>query len=170
MKDKRTIYILLPAVVVIWVVIAYQIFKALDNSNNYNTSISTMSGHWPDTTQQEIFYALLLDYEDPFLGKVKTRTPIATPVVQKQVSPPVKQQQTLQKANPENTFNWGAIRYLGVVENAVSDAKVALLEVNGESCFLKEGEKVSDIYVKNIAVDFIIVQVNNIEKSIRKTQ
>jgi len=131
---KRATYFLGAAVLIVWGLIVYRVFGAL-NENEADAPLTT------GPAKKEVYndYAiprdttlLAMNYRDPFgLAQKKdtiTRKPAATGPAQ-----------TAPRANPP-AMSWDFIRYVGYVRNPDSKKLVAMVHLNGTELMMSEGE------------------------------
>lgn len=156
MMDKlKNQYILVTAVIVIWSIIGYQLFKAI-NPDEPVISYSSTKASIDNDTLQEINFELLANYRDPFgVAKKGAALPkVSIPVV----NAPVKMN------TPSVSVDWKALTFQGVVENNNSRSKVALVAGFGKSVLVKEGESIQDFKIISIWKDSILVESAGITK------
>ena len=114
MKNKKSIYILLPVVLFIWSTIIYQFFSFSKNENSIlptqNTSVSQFKIKPKDT------FAIIVNERDPFLGKLKNNYDTTKHVKRSSI--------TLIKIKEE--LIWPDVKYKGIV----SDTKEKIKEIN----------------------------------------
>ncbi|HEY9197346.1 MAG TPA: hypothetical protein VIM77_13815 [Mucilaginibacter sp.] len=133
MKNKRVLYFLVPAVVLIWGLIFYRIFAAM--SGNEDAALPATAqvkeiyndyGAPADTTR------LQLNYRDPFSMAMQADT-VKRPVEKLKVKP-------LAVIINRPAMNWDFVRYSGYIRNPDSKKLIALLHINGKEVLLNEGE------------------------------
>ncbi len=172
MKNKKLLYILLPAVLVIWGGIFYRIYDAVSGKDDTKDTPTTAvqkpaPSQLADTTQ------LLANYRDPFLdgvvglsdrsyGVIGVRTSAVVPVPVVMVTPPP----TPIVVTPP--VPWPAIQYKGMIQNANSASKIALLQMNGKSYMVSEKQAVQEVQITTIHKDSVGVRFRSEEKYFRK--
>ena len=72
MKNKKNIYILLPAVILIWGLLGYRIFSGLKPSNTAEEKL-TVRAFKPQELKESEPFTISTDYRDPFLGTYKKK-------------------------------------------------------------------------------------------------
>ncbi len=163
MKNKKQLYILLPAVLVVWGLIVFKIYDS--------TSSETISHNVLPTTPEDIIasveqdtYELILDYNDPFLNAKKT-------VRRKKARAkrPVSGKVQSKKTNAETSINWNAINYLGFTENSKTSQKTAMVTINKKHYMVKEHQEIEGFVINKISKNLISVnkdgQVNDIARN-----
>lgn len=152
MKNKKSIYILLPLVLIIWGVLAYRILGIFDENELTDDS--------PVTQFQNIKYKepdsvkIVIDYRDPFSGKIDTkqnndnissiiRTEVETTIVQSE------------KTEIEPT-----IIYNGLVSDTKDKKKVFMLSVDRKVYLLEKGQEQDNIKIISGNTKEVVVLVN----------
>lgn len=143
MKNKKTIYILLPVVLCIWGLVIYQFFSfsgtdvpVAASSKQYNIK--------PVTVPKRDTFAINVNYRDPFLGKMylpNKKTVTKKSRVQKPVAPIV----------------WPHITYKGIVSDNQNKTKVFVVVIKGQTYFMKEKDTEAEVTLKNGNREFIEV-------------
>ena len=73
MKNKRNIYFLLPAVLIIWGILIFKIINGL-NPTIDNTRNNEITGQFtPKSLKKSETFTIKTDYRDPFLGTLKQK-------------------------------------------------------------------------------------------------
>jgi hypothetical protein len=154
MKNRKAIYILIPAVLLIWALIAYQVSEGLQGgAPTYAGAGVSLADVAPDEADT-FTYTLMLHYPDPFLGRVGY-TNKAVPAIQDvpaaQRSPAINSKEEKQPQKPDLSI----YKYIGVVEHKSKKDKLALLSVGGRSVMLREGESVEEVKLLKISPDSV---------------
>lgn len=154
LKNKKTVYILIPLNLLIWGFFAYRFYTAFNQSDvptlkSHNIVLNT--GSEKDSVQ----YTLKLNYLDPFLKHsakqvAHNKIPDVPSTLQKPVNA-VKSPTAPPKALPE-------IKYMGLIKNTSSGASTALVSVNGSSKLVKQQEVVEGICFKTFTRDSLVVK------------
>jgi len=136
MKNKKLTYILGLAVVIIWGMIIYRIIQSL-KSDDVETIPTTAVKKEPynDYTVPKETTRLALNYRDPF-GLVKFRDTTKTIIH----NLPNNQHLVIKPA-----VNWDFIKYSGYIRNPASKELIALLQINGKSVNMVEGETTDSV-------------------------
>ena len=121
MKNKKNIYFLLPAVLLIWGLIGYRIFNAIQPTTLTQQEVSSVNFTPKPLVTAERF-SLQMDYRDPFLGPKK--------VVKKTVQPTKRQVKTPAKPFP-------AVVYKGLVSGSGAN-QVFIISHNNRQYFFKK--------------------------------
>ena len=157
MKNKKTVYVLLPAVAIIWGIVIYRVFSGLHSSNenykmntNFNTSVNTNSSVL-DT------FSISANYRDPFLGRMIS---VNANSIQKNETPKVEK--VIQQ------IKWPTIIYNGMIKNQKSKKELALVQIGGKDNIMKAGETAEGIKIQKIYKDSIEVVFEKEKKAVRK--
>lgn len=165
MKNKKTIYFLLPVVVLIWSAIVYQFYSGTGDEAAYayqKTPRPTASMELP----KKKAYSLLLNYSDPFLsGGAPARKAPSQPKAEREPAytpPPVME------AEAPPSYNWEQLQYKGMIEHKGKGTVIALLEIRGRSYMLAEGSQQEEVLLQKIWKDSVQLKVGNESAYIRK--
>jgi hypothetical protein len=157
MKNKKMLYLLIPATLIVWSLIIYKIISNLrpeEASVSQHRAIST-----PAIESTSDTFSIHPSYRDPFLGKIvaksgfshgpaKTRIPV-NPVVK---APLV----------------WPAIVYGGIIKNQKLNKEMILLQIDGQDFMTKVGETTNGIKLFKVHRDSIEVHFSKEKKIIHK--
>ncbi|MCR9250197.1 MAG: hypothetical protein NXI20_07210 [bacterium] len=154
MKNKKLLYFLVPAVLLIWGVVGYRLMN-LNSDDDYIEPIrvSAITGD----QEQKKEYQLILNYPDPFLKGLKQ-----APVPSNNDQP--KQNQIV---TPVVTVQWESIVYTGFIQNSKRGSRIGLLEINGTKHLAELGSQVGNIAVKKIVKDSILLEKQGSQKWFR---
>ncbi|MDD3685242.1 MAG: hypothetical protein PHE56_00610 [Bacteroidales bacterium] len=159
MKNKKSLYILIPAVAIIWGLIAFKIFTY----NDENVEIPIVKPVTESKKQNIVKEAHIINtnYPDPFL---KSRT----------YSPPSKLETTQQVNKKENTttqvkpvavtnkdIKWPPISFDGMVVNNTSGEKTAIITVSGKRKLLDYNDEINGIRLSALFQDSVVLILNS---------
>lgn len=161
MKNKKTSWILLPAVLAIWGFLGWKLYAAMKDEAPQANYISPHIAA-PDDQLVPDTYQLLLDYPDPFLTIPKP-SPKQSSNVNSQTP-----KQVIPKTETIASLPWPEIRYAGLVKSPKDGKAVGFLTINGISHFVKNGDVVDLISVKTIWKDSVLVAFGKESEIIRK--
>lgn len=139
MKDKKSLYLLLPLVLLVWGLVAYR-FWDISSEKSVGAPKKTNSLQKP-LEQAKEKPRLLLNYSDPFLNVRKK-----------------KKQQNLASAAPSLTpkqLLWPSVQYKGMIQN--KRKQIALLNINGKEYMLQKGEAQLGLRCLDIQKDKIVL-------------
>lgn len=157
MKKKKTLYMMLPLVILVWGFVCYQLFSSFFTTPNYAKSEVKQLIEIAEIEKEA--FVIVANYRDPFLGKQAKSKVINTSVVAAKTS----------KSSPvKMTKIWPSIRYKGMIKNNNSDRRVGIFEVNGKEYLIKEKESVSDIKFLSITKHEVTVEFQKEKKTITK--
>jgi len=144
MKNKKNIYFLVPAVLLIWGFISYKIYATLNLENDALIVDNNDIEFKPEKIKEVEKFTIKADYRDPFLGKLFTnKTPKKS--IKKRVKPIVE--------FPKITYN-------GMIFPKEADRlTLFLIMVNNKQQFLSVGKQVDGVKLlkgnnKEITISF----------------
>ena len=152
MKNKKfTIFLLGLVVIVIWGLILYRIFNAVNDNGDDIPIVSKTIVREPfdDYTVPKDTTHLLSNYRDPFgITSQKDTVKAVRALARNMVNTPLKP-----------ATDWSFIKYSGYVRNPNSKKLIAIMTINGQSEMMAEGETIDKVkLIKNmrdaIKVDF----------------
>ena len=157
MRNKKTLYILLPAVVLIWGLVFYKIFSGI-NKTPENTFKQPIKKNTNAANEKNDTIQLIANYRDPFLGAPAMKSKKITDVNQ------------LMKNNPflVGIINWPDIKYGGIINNKNKNKTIVLMSINNRSYLVSKGDTLKEIKVKDIFRDSIQLIYRNMNKTYRK--
>ena len=157
MKKRKTLYIMLPLVILVWGFVCYQLFSSFFTTPNY--AKAEVKQEVKITEIKKETFLLVANYRDPFLGK-KARSRIKKTVAGTSERTTVSTVKT--------TKNWPSISYKGMIKNNNSEKKVGIFNVNGKEYLIKEKETVNEITFLSINKSKVSVRYQIELKTITK--
>lgn len=156
MKDKKTLYLLIPLVLIIWGYVGYKFFT-FGNEDEVIEPIRV-----GDIIAKEEALKrkpeLSLSYKDPFLKNVRNKSYIPKTT---KISKPKKN---------EPKVNWGEINYNGYMNNSQKRKKIALLRINEKSVLGEIGNQYNGIGILKIEEDSILLKKEQASKWFLKSK
>jgi hypothetical protein len=159
MKKKKTLYIMLPIVALVWGFVLYQLFSSFFSTPNYAIKKAEQIINI-DEIKQDTFL-IVANYRDPFLGK-KVRLKKVN-----NTSSNVKKN-TVKISQVKAEQSWPSITYNGMIKNNNSDRRVGILKVNGKEYLVKEKDMVNEITILSINKNTVSVRFQKENKTITK--
>jgi hypothetical protein len=157
MNNKKTIYILLPLVLILWGYIIYRVVDQakpeIDLSNSELPRLQVNSNQ----NEQES-YQLLLDYQDPFL-----KTAIAN-----NQNAEKEQAEAQVRRRGLHAWNWPNFTYNGSIQN--HKKVVGLLQMNSSNLLVQEGKVYQEFKVFKLFPDSIIMERGGEKRTVVKNQ
>ena len=153
MKNDKLIYILLPAVAIIWLIIGYRFYQAIEQKRDTPTQSTIPIASIEETTLAA--YELQLDYPDPFLKKEKRA--VRTPSIQQRTRSPQVTVTTFPAAS--TNIPWERLTYHGMIENNQTTDRVAIVSLEGIRKLVKEGNQIGTFTLEQILKDSVKVRV-----------
>ena len=132
MKNKKNIYFLLPAVIIVWGLLVYKIIGGLNSSVQQTQSIESVRHFTPASLEQAETFTIKADYRDPFLGTFEKKKRKVT-----------KHKNTPIEKKPNVPFP--AIAYKGIVSPKGKNEKVFLIIVNGQQHLFKRSTVFNEV-------------------------
>lgn len=138
MKNKKTVYVLILMVIIVWGMIFYRIYSALsDDSEPIIAPVTKVKEPYDDYAIAKDTSHLQPRYRDPFgLAPAKDTATVSTTPKNRQLSTPLT-------AGPG--INWAAINYMGYIRNPGSKKLIAIMHINGKEVMLTEGENAEQV-------------------------
>lgn len=182
MKNKYAPYILAPILILVWGMIFYKIYQAMQGDDyNFTTPPVRQLPLLSDSSQAQSF-ALLLDYKDPFLGKKfaaiqatensNTYVPSITRNTNNNPNNIQNIRQQPNNPNPNSTKPKVAIKFPKVIYQGfqiVDQDTVALLKI--EQQFIanaREGQQLGTVRLEKIYPDSIRISYQGHSKAISR--
>lgn len=153
MKNKKSIYILIPLVLLIWGILGYRLFSFLggdetgkDTINNFQ--FKNVEYKEPDSVK------IIVDYRDPFTGKLSDGS--------KNNKVPSNLVHKTEKRNAlaEKQENKPIIVYKGLVSDAKDKNIVFMFSIDNKTYLLEKGQVEDDIKVISGDTKQIILLIN----------
>ncbi len=154
-KNKIKTYLLSAVVLTIWGVIGYQIYSALNPSEEEFAVPEVPVTFKSETNKIKDTFSIQNNYRDPFLGKLPQQK--AQPVV-KQVRRPVVKDSVI----------FPTVEYRGMVQNAGGKETVFSVSVNGVASILSVGQSLQEVSLIKGNAQEITVSYKGKRKIIRK--
>ena len=135
MKNKKLLYILIPAVLLIWGLVIWNIISGLQLPDD-DLQIASLPNYKTIDDSIQVDYSLKLNYSDPFLkGNYIKKTEPKEKTVDKQINRRFSEQ--IKKPEPKKRVIWPQVEYFGLIEG---NKKVGLFQIEDKKAILKTGE------------------------------
>lgn len=157
MKSKKSIYILLPIVLIIWGMIIYQFFS-YTNSQVIEVQeelplFVNIDYKEPDTT------ALDISHRDPFTGKLEN--------AKENIGSTRKNAANASKMNAESKHEEQTkIEYKGIVSDVANKKKVFMVIIDNRTFLMKQGDKENEVELINGNRESITIKHKGKKKNI----
>lgn len=138
MKNKKSIYILLPIVLLIWGIVIFQFFSfsAPDDSlENASMEFNIK----PFKVKERTPFSINVAYRDPFLGKM-----YAAPATNPKKRVVVKKQ-----PKPLETLVWPTIHYKGMISDVKKKQTLFMMVIDGHNFNMKKGDIENEVFLKD---------------------
>jgi len=133
MKNKKKIYILLTAVILVWGFLGYRIFSTVNPTKEKQQVAASSTSFRPQQIENTIDFTINTNYRDPFLGPDSYRDQ------KKQFIKTKKPIKTIQK------IPFPAIIYKGVVSAKGKQQQIFLITIDGQQFFFKKNNTFKDV-------------------------
>jgi hypothetical protein len=140
MKNKKSIYILLPVVLLIWGVVLYQFFS-FSVPDEVVESASKEFTIKPFKIKERASFSINVNYRDPFLGSAYNP--------EKNTKDNPHRNQKKKAPKPEETIVWPVIQYKGMLSDPKEKKKRFMLVISGKNYFMKAGDTQDEIFLKD---------------------
>jgi hypothetical protein len=160
MKNRKILYVLLPLAILLWGIIIYRIIIHLRNSNSVFISNSEDIVINNEVIIEDTFL-IHADYKDPFIER--SIVSIVADLTAKNIRP-----QDARESISQSSYSWPAIRYGGMIMNKSSDTYLYLIEIENNNLFVKKGDVIGMIEIREVFKDSIIVGYKKHKKVIYK--
>jgi hypothetical protein len=162
LTDKKNLYILLPAVAVVWGMILYRIINGL--SPDQPKALYAVKETGDDEIKiDSLDNELLLNYRDPFYSISEE---IYKPVLSE--TNLTRKQSTLEKKDTPLKLERFQIKYFGMMQNHKTQKKMALIILNGAYHYVEKGTEVDLFKIVQITPDSIGISIENQTHYFRK--
>jgi hypothetical protein len=161
MKNKKLLYVLIPAVLVIWGIIAFRIYRAVYRSDQAQMGFMHQSSNSEKATIQDTIN-LIANYPDPFLKEVYSSS------IEGSVNSSILIRDFSTEVQNQPTIIWPEVRYGGRIKNSSHNKDVFLIQIGTTNYLLKPGEIVENVKLLNADKDSIIMEYQNQQKTIKR--
>jgi hypothetical protein len=156
LKSKKSLYFLMPLVLIIWGMVVYQIIDGLAPDLPVSDDFEMGSFRESETLSKPLKQLHLPD-QDPFLG--------TTTNTKKTIQ--VKKNNQPQNLSIEQV--WPAVEYLGYVKrDSRSGLRAVAMRINGTSYILKSGAIQDSLKLIKATDDYIIMRYKKEQKRFKK--
>ncbi len=132
MKNKKNIYILLTAVLLVWGILGYRIFSTVNPSNKKLQTAIVSNSFKPQQLQESETFIINTDYRDPFLGTFSKKKKVK-----------VKKIIRTTRKTPKTPFP--VIIYKGLVSAKGKQQQVFLINIAGQQYFFKKNNTYKEV-------------------------
>ncbi|WP_269225703.1 hypothetical protein [Flavobacterium eburneipallidum] len=138
MKNKKSIYILLPIVLFIWGMLIYQFFSFSASDDSLENTVTEFNVK-PFKLKERTSFSINVNYRDPFLGKI-----YAPPTTKLKKSVGIKKQ-----IKPQEELVWPSIKYKGTISDAKQKNKLFIMVIDGHNFYMKKGDTENEVFLKD---------------------
>lgn len=166
MKNKSVTYLLIGVVALIWGLVVYRIFNAVYEEEGVSNPTVAFRGDREAKLVQDDTFELILDYRDPFLGKMAVSSFLGdTPrpkARKKKPSPPLS-------TMPVPALDWSFVAYLGAINGKQPGKEIGMFRLHGNEVMMKAKESRGEITVLKITKDSAYIQYQGVKKGLTKS-
>lgn len=132
MKNKKNIYFLLPAVLIIWGLLIYKVVRGVNPANNQVQSEVIAREFKPILQKESESFSIQADYRDPFLGILEKKKVPKSPKIIKQ-------------AVKKEIVPFPQVIYKGIIAPKGDDEPVFMIVVNERHYLYKKNETHAEV-------------------------
>jgi len=140
MKNKKSIYILLPLVLLVWGAVLFQVFSFTKSDEIIPITNSEFTIK-PLKINQRQSFDININYRDPFLGKAY--------VAQNTAVVKVNHTKSAKVVKPKETLVWPTILYKGMISDTKAKNTIFMLIIDNKNYYMKIGETENEILLKS---------------------
>jgi|GEM_PF-1342443 hypothetical protein len=150
-NNKYLTIVLLAASAIIWGTIAWRVYQAFNKKPDLPEEIQIR----PSVIKADSV-RLLLNYDDPFLGKSDNKTKTDKPYTDEIFNP----EDVLMEQQVE-TVSGPAFKFKGVLKSGKN--LYGLLDFQGETIMIRKKDKIGDFYIVDITAEKVVVRREGLE-------
>lgn len=165
MKNKKSIYLLVTLVVIIWGLIVMRIIRLSHKEPVYKSTNKAVDIIEKYDLARDTF-VLLADYPDPFLKNIVKNTSRSIQGSKTAVVSRPKDIARKEKLEIPKTINWPTIQYGGLIHNNKLNKTTGLLIINGNPNIMEQGNTYEDLTLERLYNDSCIILFNNEHKTV----
>lgn len=173
MKSKKSKYILIPIVLIIWGIIIVRVINMLNPSDDYVFTPITKTKKRIEKKEEK--FDLLMNYPDPFNSSAKVKNTYYQsyqPVSNNTSNNSSKQGnlKTTTRSNNKTSKNQPKkneqssninIQYIGMVNNSNPKTKTAYIQLNGEYYLCQPGDSIQSFTIQSFTQDKLTINRND---------
>ncbi|MBZ9731339.1 hypothetical protein LB467_16745 [Salegentibacter sp. JZCK2] len=130
LKNKASLYLLLPLVVIIWGIVIYKVVGAFGDETVVMSEAPGVVGKEIIRVKKDTFSLLPID-RDPFLGHYYKKP----------------DQSKSKPVFPVEKVEWPEVSYLGLISDTGESSKVHILQINGRQFLIEKGGTAEEIKI-----------------------
>lgn len=128
LKSKKSLYFLLPGVILIWGLLIWKIIGSFSDQSPVSLPVQVYAKKPVQVKKKDTFSLIKLE-QDPFLGTAYTK--------------PVVVQKNTYNVTP--LIEWPPINYLGLVSDSQIASQIHILNINNNQYLLETGEEAEGV-------------------------
>jgi len=134
MRNKKNIYFLLPAVLLIWGLLGYRLFSAVQPNNTSTDLVTSDISFEPNKFKESEPFTIMTNYRDPFLGTITT------------ANRKNKKSTNKRKSQPIEPFP--QIVYKGLVSSQNNKQQIFIIGLDGKQHFFKKNQSINGVKLR----------------------
>lgn len=159
LRNKKSIYILIPLNVMIWGFFIYRFYSAYTESDLPQMDPGSKVVSAKVSLNDSVAYKLDLQYKDPFLKDSHSAQKLSVYNTDRTESKFEKAQEPkIIKAAPTIVKQAPDLKYLGLIKNKISGQSTALVSLNGQSRLIRPSEEIEGITFKSFNNDSLVAR------------
>lgn len=165
MKNKKSLYVLLPAAAGLWAYIIYLAVSGMGSGNDFVPSAMQPMVFNDSLVMQQDSFVLSLAYDDPFLKKIKKGPgDVSSAPRTIAISPKPKPPKVVAPS-----VSWPIIEYGGNIAGAGTKKEVIILVIANQEVLGKEGDVLKGgVKIVHLTPDAIELEYNGDSKTINR--
>ena len=156
MTNKKSIYVLLPAALLLWVYIGWQVYQQVKEPDFVEPTFTPAIKRAVEK-EKPVPFILGLNYSDPFL-RALVGAQMNTEQAEKSEANP--------RISNRRRMPWPNMTYKGWIEN--HKKTIGLLQINNKQYLVDEGQEYDGIFIEQLYQDSIKIRKNEEAKIIRR--
>ena len=168
MKSKKSLYILLPAVIIVWGFIIYKIVDYFnpDDESIYQSSFSSPTTEYAST---EDTIEMIWNYRDPFLDEAfHQEIDIDFGNSSYSETNEITISDYKPEQNAQSEVKWPDIKYKGIIFNKENGNRVCLFNINNHDILLNINDSANGVLLMKASKEEAVLSFNNEKKTFKK--
>jgi hypothetical protein len=159
-QNKKMVYVLIPAVILVWGMIIYKILKVTDGSSKAYKPAAVKAIEGPANALDETYH-LVLNYRDPFFGK-QANAPTTTLSTKPKVSSGNLNNAANDMTDRDMPNEFASrITYHGIIDNPGQGSRVGLMTYQGKRVLVRKDDNIDGFRVLDVKPGQILVSFDN---------
>jgi hypothetical protein len=148
MKNKKSLYILIPAVLLVWGLILYKIYAHFDTGYEIHNISKGLTNSGNNYLAKSEDYRLIVNYPDPFLGGITNTDIVRSPL----------------NVISKKSIVWPEIKIGGFIENKKNKKIKIWVMINSTSFLMETGDANNNVKLTRILSDSVQFEFSGFRK------